>query len=88
MAFSLFFAVLMLWALSPVFGTLFGLIPGPAGPAVSTYSTLQDSIDVGAIVVNIIVVIGGLVGAGVTKQPLLLLGIVGVLFLVFLATGL
>src|ERR1700733_347844 len=88
LVFSLFFAILMLWALSPAFSALFSTIPGPAGPAVATYSTFQDAADTGAIVINIIVVIGGMIGVGVTKQPLLLVGVVGLLFLIFLATGL
>ena len=85
---SLIVGLFVLWAVSQALNPVYNAVPEPAGSAISTYSTYQDAAEMGAIVVNIVVVTGGLVGVAVSKEPRLLLGVVGVLFLIFLATGL
>lgn len=85
LAFSLFVALLILWAMAPVWSSLFNLIPSPANTAISTYSTYGDAADIGAIILNIVAVVGGTAAA---KDPRVTLGIIGGLFIVFLVTGL
>jgi hypothetical protein len=85
LVFSLFVALVILWAMGPVFSSLFSVVPSPANVAISTYSTYGDATEIGAIILNIVAVVGGSAAA---KDPRVTLGIIGGLFIVFLITGL
>ncbi len=85
---SLFVLILVLWALAPAFSSLFDTAPQPAGAALSTVSTFQDASDVAAVVLDMVAVVGGIVGIAFTKDARLGLAVIGVLFVIFLVTGL
>ena len=85
LGFSLFFALVILWALSQATGPLFNTVPQPAGNLVSTASTYSDATDIAAIILNMFAVVGG---GAITKDIKVVGGITLVLFLIFLGTGL